>query len=111
MHAIGVLEGVTLLEFYGTSHEAPEVQQSEPNAQEVQLVPREPREVVVECPDHKPCNFVKGKRQGIIGLLICKMQLKYYVIYIVVLRYRCWMKTLVALIFNPCPDIITTNPI
>jgi hypothetical protein len=30
MHAIGVSEGVTLLEFDGTSQEAPEVQQPEP---------------------------------------------------------------------------------
>jgi hypothetical protein len=36
--------------------------------------------------------------------------IKYYVIYIVALSYRCWMKTLVALISNPCPDIITMNP-
>jgi hypothetical protein len=35
MHAIGVPEGVTLLEFDGTSQEALEVQQPEPEAQEV----------------------------------------------------------------------------
>jgi hypothetical protein len=35
MYAIGVPEGVTLLEFDGTSPEAPEVQQPEPKAQEV----------------------------------------------------------------------------
>jgi hypothetical protein len=34
MHAIGVPEGVTLLEFDGMSQEAPEVQQPEPKAQE-----------------------------------------------------------------------------
>jgi hypothetical protein len=61
MHAIGVPEGVTLLEFDGMSQEAPEVQQPKPKAWEVQLAAREPGEVVVECPDHKPCNFVKGK--------------------------------------------------
>jgi hypothetical protein len=61
MHAIGVSEGVTLLEFDGTSQEAPEVQQPEPKAQDVQLVVEEPGEVVVECLDHKPFNFVKGK--------------------------------------------------
>jgi hypothetical protein len=51
MHAIGVLEGVTLLEFDGMSQEA----------LEVQLTAEEPGEVVVECPNHKPCSFVKGK--------------------------------------------------
>jgi hypothetical protein len=35
MHAIGVSKGVTLLEFDGTSQEAPEMQQPEPKAQEV----------------------------------------------------------------------------
>jgi hypothetical protein len=61
MHAIGVPEGVTLLEFDGMNYEAPEVQQPKPEAQDVQLTAGELGEVVVECPDHKPCNFVKGK--------------------------------------------------
>jgi hypothetical protein len=86
------------------------VQQPEAEVQEVQLVAKEPGEVVVECPDHKPYNFVKGKPQSIISLLLSIMQLKYYVIPIVALSYRCWMKTLIALISNPCPDIITMNP-
>jgi hypothetical protein len=64
-----------LLEFDGTSQEAPEVQQPEPEAQDMQLAAREPGEVVVECPDHKPCNFVKGKPRSIISLLISKIQL------------------------------------
>jgi hypothetical protein len=75
MHAIGVPEGVTLLEFDGTKPKAPEVQQPEPEAQEVQRAVEEPGEVVVECSDHKPCNFVKGKPQSIIGLLNSKMPL------------------------------------
>jgi hypothetical protein len=76
MHAIGVLEGVTLLEFDGTSQEAPEVQQPEPEAQDVQLAAEEPGDVVVECPDHKPCNFVKSNPRSIISLLIYEMQLR-----------------------------------
>jgi helix-turn-helix protein len=82
MHAIGVLDGLTLLEFDGTSQEAPEVQQPKPEVQEVQLIVEELGEVVVECSDHKPCNFVKGKPQSIISLLISEIQLKYYVIYL-----------------------------
>jgi hypothetical protein len=66
---------VTLLEFDGTSQEALEVQQPEPKAQEVQPAAEEPGEVVVECPDHKSCNFVKGKPQSIISLLISEIQL------------------------------------
>jgi hypothetical protein len=75
----------------------------------VQLAARELGEVVVVCPDHKPCNFVKGKPRSIISLLISKMQLS-IMLYIVALSGRCWMKTLDALISNPCPDIDTQNP-
>jgi hypothetical protein len=75
IHAIGVPEGVTLLEFDGTSQEVPEVQQHEPDVQEVQPVAEEPGEVMVECPDHRPCNFIKGKPQSIISPLISEMQL------------------------------------
>jgi hypothetical protein len=41
MHAIGVPEDVTLLEFNGTSQEAPEVQQPKLEVQEVQLAAKE----------------------------------------------------------------------
>jgi hypothetical protein len=66
---------VTLLEFDGTSQEALEVQQLEPEAQDMQLVAGELGKVVVECLDHNPCNFVKGKPWSIISLLISKIQL------------------------------------
>jgi hypothetical protein len=42
---------MTLLEFDGTSQEAPEVQQPKPEARDVQLAAEEPGDVVVECPD------------------------------------------------------------
>jgi hypothetical protein len=75
MHAIGVLEGVTLLEFDGTSQEAPEVQQPEIGVQEVQAAGEVLDEVIVDCPDHVPCNFVNGKPRSIISLLISEIQL------------------------------------
>jgi hypothetical protein len=78
MHAIGVPEGVTLLEFEKNLEE----QTSE---QEVQAPEGVAKGDVVECPDHTPCNFVKGKPRSIISLLISEMQLKYYVIDIVAL--------------------------
>jgi hypothetical protein len=62
-----------MLEFDGTSQEAPEVQQPELEAQDVQLVVEEPGDVVVECLDHKACNFVKGKPWSIISLLISEI--------------------------------------
>jgi hypothetical protein len=52
MHAIGVPEGVTLLEFKMNPEE-------QPSEQEVQT-PKEATEGdVVDCLDHMPCNFVK----------------------------------------------------
>jgi hypothetical protein len=75
MHTIGVPEGMTLLEFDGTSQEALEVQQSEPRVQEVHATGEVPNKVVIDCPDHVPCNFMKGKPWSIISLLISEMQL------------------------------------
>ena len=60
IHEIGVLEGVTLLEFEGVSQEEePEVQAIEEAAIEEELP---------ECPDHRPSSFLKGKRWSIISL-------------------------------------------
>jgi hypothetical protein len=63
MHAIGVPEGVTLLEF----EKNPEEQTLE---QEVQAPEEAAQGDVVECLDHMPCNFVKGTPRSIISLLI-----------------------------------------
>jgi hypothetical protein len=65
MHAIGVLERVTLVEFEGTCQEVEEP------AQEVQPVePEVSEEVVLECPSHEPSLFMKGKPRSIISLLL-----------------------------------------
>jgi hypothetical protein len=73
IHAIGVPEGVTLLEFEGSCQE--EQQQPTPEVQEVQPTGEVRDEVIVDCPDHVPCNFMKGKPRSIISLLIYEMQL------------------------------------
>jgi hypothetical protein len=65
---------------------------------------------VVECPDHMPCNFMKGKPQSIISLLISKMQLNYCVIYIIALSLGVGCKHLLHWLSNPCPDLDTLNP-
>jgi hypothetical protein len=39
-------------------------------------------DIEVDCPDHSPCNFVKGKSWSIISLLISEIHLSIYVIYI-----------------------------
>ena len=52
IYAIGVPEGVMLLEFEGASQEEPEVQAIDEAAAEEELP---------ECPDHRPSSFLKGK--------------------------------------------------
>ena len=58
-HAIGVPEGVTLLEFEGANQEEePEVQEADEAA----------TAELPECPDHQPSSFLKGKPQSILSL-------------------------------------------
>ena len=57
IHVIGVPEGVTLLEFEGTSQE--EEQLEEPEVQATDEAAAE--EELPECPDHCPSSFLKGK--------------------------------------------------
>jgi hypothetical protein len=51
---------VTLLEFEGSCQEE---QQPTPEVQEVQPTGDVPDEVIIDCPDHVPCNFMKGMPQ------------------------------------------------
>ena len=98
MHAIGVPEGVTLLEFEQVLSE----EQQQAQEQEVQAPEEGANEEVLECPDHQPSSFLKGKPRSILSLLISKMQLKYYCyIYIYCcIKFRCWMQTLAALVIQ-----------
>ena len=58
MHAIGVSEGVTLLEFeQGLPEVQPQVQEQEVQAPEGRINEKE----LLECPDHQPSSFLKGK--------------------------------------------------
>ena len=60
IHAIGVPERVTLLEFEGANQEEePEVQEANEAANEEELP---------ECPDHRPSSFLKGKPRSILSL-------------------------------------------
>ena len=60
IHAIGVPEGVTLLEFEGANQEEePEVQEADEAATAVELP---------ECPNHRPSSFLKGKPRSILSL-------------------------------------------
>ena len=57
IHAIGVPEGVTLLEFeQGLPEEQEQAQETE-----VQAPEEGANEEVLECPNHQPSSFLKGK--------------------------------------------------
>ena len=69
LHTIGVPEGVTLLEFeQGLLEEQQQAQEQEVQAPEGGVNEEE----LLECPDHQPFSFLKGKPQSILSLLCFK---------------------------------------
>ena len=69
MHAIGVPEGVTLLEFeQGLPEEQQQVQEQEVHAAEGGV----DKEELLECLDHQLSSFLKGKPGSILSLLSFK---------------------------------------
>jgi hypothetical protein len=58
IHAIGVPERVTLLEFEET---LPEEDQEQPREPEELVGEGVPGDELPECPDHRPSSFLKGK--------------------------------------------------
>jgi len=69
MHAIGVPEGVTLLEFkQGLLEEQQQVQEQKVQAPEGVVNEAE----LLECLDHQPSSFLKGKSRSILSLLCVK---------------------------------------
>jgi hypothetical protein len=58
IHAIGVPEGVTLLEFERAIPEEDQEQSKEPEDLTNEGVPVDD---LPECPDHRPSSFLKGK--------------------------------------------------
>jgi hypothetical protein len=71
IHAIGVPEGVTLLEFKGAYQEEEE-EQEQPEEPEVLAGEGLPEEELPECPDHRPSSFLKGKPRCKLTQLIYK---------------------------------------
>jgi hypothetical protein len=58
IHAIGVPEGVTLLEFEGAILEEDQEQLREPEDPAGEGIPTDK---LPKCPDHRPSSFLKGK--------------------------------------------------
>jgi hypothetical protein len=67
IYAIGVLEGVTLLELEGAHQEEQQEQPEEPEEPAGEGVPEEE---LPECPDHRPSSFLKGKPQCMLTQLL-----------------------------------------
>jgi hypothetical protein len=66
MHAIGVPEGVTLLEFEGLNpEERPAAEEREVQAPEGGANDEE----LPECPNHQPSSFIQGQPRSILSLL------------------------------------------
>jgi hypothetical protein len=63
IHAIGVPEGVTLLEFEGALQEE---EQEQPEELEVPTSEENAAKELPECPDHRPSSFLKGKPQCVL---------------------------------------------
>jgi len=59
-HAIGAPEAAALFELDQVNHEGPEITQEA----EVQPAGQEEPEDEVECPNHEPASFVKGKTRS-----------------------------------------------
>jgi len=64
MHAIGASEAATSFEL---SLVNPEGQEINPEAEDQQAEHAEPEEEI-ECPNHEPASFVKGKPRSILSL-------------------------------------------
>jgi hypothetical protein len=69
-HAIGIPEGVTLLEFEPV---IPEEVQDQPEQLEEPAGDEAPAEDLPECPDHRPSTFLKGKLRCMLNLLFFKL--------------------------------------
>jgi hypothetical protein len=84
IHAIGVLEGVMLLEFEGAHQEEEQEQREEP---EVLTSEGVPEEELPECPDHRPSSFLKGKPQCMLTPTFVYVSFEYFYLFIA-LSYR-----------------------
>jgi hypothetical protein len=74
IHAIGVPEGVTLLEFEG-AHQEEEEEQQHPEEPEEPAGEGVSKEELPGCLDHRPSSFLKGKPRCMLTQLLYTYQL------------------------------------
>jgi hypothetical protein len=71
----------------------------------------EQEEDLPECVDHQPSFFERGKHQSILSLLLYKNNPLYiWVIYIVALNYKSWVKSLIHLLLS-LPTLSHSYPV
>jgi hypothetical protein len=93
IHAIGVPEGVTLLEFEGAISEEVQEQLGEPKES---VIEGNTFDELPECPDHRPSSLLKGKPPVHADPFVSYINLEYSYLF-TTLSCRSCMKTLVAL--------------
>ena len=99
-HAIGASDRTASYELQVN----PEGQEGNQEVEVQQAGLEEPKEEV-ECPNHEPASFVKGKPRSILSLHLLSKSLLEYVMSIDALSIGVVMKPLLHLL-NPCPDIL-----
>ena len=104
MHAIGAAEEITLVELEAD----PQEENQEAQHQEALGEGKPKVDHLLECPNHQPATFVKGKPWSIISLPILLLSPKL----LVLMHYVTGVvwKHLLHITF-PCPKISTLNPI
>jgi hypothetical protein len=78
IHAIGVPEGVTLLEFEGA---LPEEDQEQPREPKEPVGKGVPEEELPECPDHRHSSFLKGKHRCMLTQLLYTYTFEYFYLF------------------------------
>jgi hypothetical protein len=75
IHAIGVLEGLMLLQLEGAHQEEEQEQPEEP---EVLTDEGVPEEELLKCPDHRPSSFLKGKPRCMLTPIFVYISFEYF---------------------------------
>jgi hypothetical protein len=78
IHAIGVPEGVTLLEFEGA---LPEEDQEQPREPKEPVGEGVPEEELPKCPDHRHSSFLKGKHRCMLTQLLYTYTFEYFYLF------------------------------
>jgi hypothetical protein len=77
IHEIGVPEGVTLLKFKGALSK----EQEQPEEAEVPIGEGVPEDELLECPDHRPSSFLKGKPRCMLTHLLYTHIIEYFYLF------------------------------